>query len=81
MVLLCSSYPIPWLATGAFEGVTGIEWKAGDNLKDHASAFQAQTLRGPCLMASLGHSDPALGFHLEPGQGTRGDQHHRDTQV
>jgi hypothetical protein len=32
-----------------------------------------------CAVTSLSYSDPALGFHLEPRQGTDREQHHRDT--
>src|ERR1039458_5353322 len=40
-----------------------------------------ETLRTKVAATSLGHSDPALGFHLEPRQGTRWKENHWDTEV
>jgi hypothetical protein len=50
----------------------GIGYHEGDALVTPRTA-QAVT--------SLGHSDPALGFHLEAREGTRWKEYHRDTQV
>ena len=35
----------------------------------------------PTFWSLFGNPDPALGFHLEAGQGTGGEQHYRDAQV
>jgi len=40
-----------------------------------------QTLRTPSAVTLLGHSDPALGFHLETRQGAGREKDYRDAQV